>query len=183
MSEELLEKRVRDVEKLATVVQTNLGNISQNITEMKQMFQKMAAESLKVAELSTKVQAIDRLEKRNDDLTTQVHSLQRELLIVRSKQDNCLLSRGEEGATMKDLFNKISAIEAAYQKMEASLDSLKQSKGRVENVLWKWVERAGWILIIGLMYLLFTNGNVSKLSEFNGTISLNQTPIVEIYRG
>lgn len=179
MSEDAnLELRIREVEKLGTIVQTNLGNMCQDITEMKQMFQKMAAETLKITELATKIQAIERLEKKHDYLAREINLLQQEFVVIKAKHEGCQLVRGEEGATLKDLFNKMTAIEASYQKLESTLDSLKQSRGRLENIAWVWLERAGWLLMIGLVWLLFSHKGPEK--NKNTQENLNQpTAITE----
>jgi hypothetical protein len=161
------EQRLREVETIGTIVQTSMKAMHQDISDLKNMFSKVISDSVKIAELQAKVRSVDSLSQRVDSLNAMLGNLNNELIIIKSKHDVCILGRGEEGQVLKLLQDKINSIESnnirignSLENLEKANDSLNKSKGKVEDVLWKWGERIGWLIIISILAMAL-NGKPS----------------------
>lgn len=154
MLEQSTEHRIREVENIGILLQANIKTISEDISYMKRMFERISEDSLKIAELSAKVSQIAVLENRINELSSEVSRVNSDLISMRSKHEICVLGRHEEGSVLKDLTTKLGNLQTNYQEIKMSLDALQTSKNKVENIFWKWFERLGWLFVASLLLLI-----------------------------
>lgn len=161
------EQRLREVETIGTIVQTSMKAMHQDISDLKNMFSKVISDSVKIAELQAKVRTVDALYTRVENLAIVVGNLNTELITIKSKHDVCMLGRGEEAKVLRDMREKISSVESnnigvgnALNRLESSIDRLEASKGKVEGVIWKWIERIGWLIVLSVLTMVFKSAEI-----------------------
>lgn len=157
-----LDERLREVEKVTASITTTMTTVSQDVSELKAMFQNFMLEATKIAEIGVKVRSIDRLEDKVEDLDRKHDQLTNKFMTVSAEHGICQAGKTRSEDYLRELHEKFARLETGTLTQLATIQSdigtLKTSHNKVDNVLWKWGGNLGWLLIGGLMYLLVQNG-------------------------
>ena len=142
-----IDNRLREVEKTSATVMVTLVDMKSDIHEVKQMFQKFLLDSSRISELAAKVDNIDRLENKYEDLHKKYDILNNDFRALHTQHSMCQSTRGRSDQLMQDLRDRMIAIELA-------VTSLTNSKTKVTDTIWDWLKKGAASIFILLMLLI-----------------------------
>jgi hypothetical protein len=135
---EHLEGRIREVEVDYASLHSTVNSISQDFVEVKQLLQKIVADGFKVTEINTRLDSMDKLWNKYDELY-------RRFVVLEHGHEQCQKNKIMELSQLTDISNKIIRI-------EGSLEELTKSKGKMEGF---GVEIGKTLFIVLLLYMLY----------------------------
>lgn len=165
-----LEERLREVEQQGASVSSTLLSLSNNVSELKVMFQKICDDSSKLNEIMHKVEGMSKTEERYDELY-------RKFIVLENSHNMCQDSFTRRNEDLRNLIDKVNNIDGIkLTRIESSLEDLKTSKGKVEGFGGRIFETVVIIAVIYVIWLIAahmqpTTNPVTNPPEIKSSIS------------
>jgi chromosome segregation ATPase len=171
-----LDERLRKVESITTQITTTLDTVGQSIIDLKSMFQNFISESNKIAVLGTKIEEIDKLGHKVDELENKQDTMNDSLLTIKAEHRSNKVTMDKQEDYMRQVSEKFLRLETGtlnnLTRMQSDISILKKSNRNFTGVVTQWVGKMGWFLIAGILWLLISHSGVVD------NIALNKNPFI-----
>jgi chromosome segregation ATPase len=171
-----LDERLRKVESITTQITTTLDTVGQSIIDLKSMFQNFISESNKIAVLGTKIEEIDKIDHRVDELEKRHDDMNDSLLTIKAEHRSNKVTMDKQEDYMRQVSEKFLRLETGtlnnLTRMQSDISILKKSNRNFTGVVTQWVGKMGWFLIAGILWLLISHSGVVD------NIALNKNPFI-----
>lgn len=171
-----LDERLRKVESITTQITTTIDTIGQSIIDLKSMFKDFIGESNKIAVLGTKIEEIDKIDHRVDELEKRHDDMNDSLLTIKAEHRSNKVTMDKQEDYMRQVSEKFLRLETGtlnnLTRMQSDISILKKSNRNFTGVVTQWVGKMGWFLIAGILWLLISHSGVVD------NIALNKNPFI-----